>query len=403
MEVFSNYALKKICVNGFRYNFARETSTCRNISLFYRSNEYYMHFTRLSDLNLIKRRFYVPINSYYNQFILKLKNEIKNDKLLQDDIKLLKRKFDDLYFKFQNNLRLRSFYFSNNSLNITKLYEINKFLYHVKFLTAKISSIFSRLLADNFFSKHLKIIKNVLDDETNRIKIEKELSNWKSDRIEENTIGKINVSDKKIRNLNIEGETEVPGIEYSVIIHNYSLRDRFCIKLKDMPLLRNLFENKYIETIFSGNEISRAVKEMKTINPKFKLNDFISIFEVYILPKFIESYLKCDEHKLRLHCGDAIFRQLYSNIIELKKMGLSLNTKILQLGDIELRGAKSSELIFSFKDSKIQRSQPTFIFTFKTQQINCLQDSDGRVISGSLEDIKELQYSIAVTPHPNIN
>ncbi|KAK9173605.1 Tim44-like domain protein [Cryptosporidium meleagridis] len=360
-----------------------------------------MYFTQPNNLNFRKRRCYSTFNSYFNKFISQLKNEIKSDKILQDDIALLKKKIDNLYLKLYSNLSFRNFDSSGYFINIAELCKINRFLSHFKFFTAKISSIFSRFLASNIFSRHLEIIKVVFYDETNRNMIERELSSWKSDCNKESN-SEIKTSNKKIIK-NAEGETKVPIVENSVVLHNYSLRDRLGVKFKDLLFLKNIFENEYIKTIYNGNKISKVVKEMKAINPNFKLTDFTSFFEEYILPKFMESYLKCDEHKLRLHCGDVAYRQLCSNIKKLKKMGFCLNTKILQLGDVELIGAEISDLMFSFKDFKIQTNQPEFIFTFKTQQINCLQDSNGRIVSGSIDDIKELQYSIKVTPHPNAN
>ncbi|CUV05219.1 unnamed protein product [Cryptosporidium hominis] len=402
MEGLSSHALTKVCINSLRYNLQQDISICRNIFLFYQSNKYYMNFTQLNNLNFRKRRCYSTFNSYFNKFVSQLKSEIKSDKILQDDIALLKKKFDNLYFKFYSNLPFRNFYSSVYFINIAELYKINRFLSHIKFFTAKISSIFSRFLSSNLFSRQIEIIKVLFYDETNRNVIERELSSWKSDCNKESN-SEIKTSNKKIINKNIEGKTIVPIVENSVALHNYSLRDRLGVKLKDMLLLKNIFENEYFKTIYNGNKISKVVKEMKAINPNFKLTDFMSFFEEYILPKFMESYLKCDEHKLRLHCGDVAYRQLCSNIKKLKKMGLCLNTKILQLGDVELIGAEISDLMFSFKDCKIQANQPEFMFTFKTQQINYLKDSNGRIISGSIDDIKELQYSIKVTPHPNAN
>ncbi|OII74260.1 mitochondrial import inner translocase subunit TIM44 [Cryptosporidium ubiquitum] len=403
MEKFNSCVLKNFCAYCLSHNFTRSVYTSRNISLFYGNNKKYMNSTILNNLVLRKRKFHGVINSYYDKFVSQLKKEIKNDKLLQDDIAFLKKKVGDLYFKISNKSSFTSFYFSNTHFNIAILYKINQILSNLKFFMAKISLIFSQLITSDFFSKNLIIVKNLFYDEASESKIERELSNWKFDRNQENPVGKINIHDNKIRNFDNKNDIKAYGIENSVVLHNLSLKDRFGAKLKNMSLLKNIFENKYIEIIFNRNKISRAVKEMKAINPNFKLPDFITIFEAYILPKFMDSYYTCDEHKLRLHCGDTAYRQFYSNIMELKKMGLSFNTKILQLGDIELKGAESSEVIFSYKDIKLRKSQPILIFTFKTQQINCLQDHNGRIISGSFDDIRELQYSISVTPHPNIN
>lgn len=400
MEEFNNHALKKIYVYYSRYNFISGISIYRSLFLFHGNNNHYMNFAILSHLNSRKRRFHGLTNSYYNKFVSQIKNEIRNDKLLQNDIKFLKKKFDNLYCKIYDNSSLKNFFFSNNFFYVAILHKINKLLSNLKFFIEKISLIFFRLFTSDFFSEFLTIVKNVFNDETSRNKVERELLNWKFDRNKDNFTSKININ-KKIRNINDTNNMKVHKIESSIVAYNYSLKDKFSSKIKDIPLLKNIFENKHIETMFNINKISRAIKEMKFIDPNFKLNDFISIFEFYILPKFMESYHEYDEHKLRLHCGDKAYKQFYSNMIELKKTNLRFITKILQLGDIELKGAEISEVKFSYKDIKIQKKQPVLIFTFKAQQINCLQDHNGRIISGSFDDIREFQYFITVTPHPD--
>lgn len=397
----SSHAIKKIYVNYLRNNLKKGISTCRN-NLIYGDNRCYTNFAIFYGLSLIKRRLHSVNNSYYDQFKSNLKNEIKKDQLLQDDIKLLKIKLYDFRSNVSNKSSLIISCISNTFSNISKLNGSNKLVSFTLANTKKIFFVFSKVLANDFFSKYFEIIKGVLNDETGSFKVERELSNWKLDSNKEYSSKETANNDQKIQNCNTKHIKDF-GVEYSIILHNYSFWNRFGAKIKDLPLLKNIFENQYIETIFGQNKISRVVRQIKALDPNFNLVDFMSIFEEYILPKFMDSYLSFDEQRLRLHCGDIAFRQFCSSMRELKKMGLHLRTKTLQLGDIELRGAENSEVIFSCKDSIIQNSRPILIFTFKTQQINYLQDSNGRIISGSMDDIRELHYSISVTPHPNTN
>lgn len=394
-----NHAIKKLYF--LSNSFKKSVYICRN-NLIYGDNRCYTNFARLYGLNVIKRRLHGANSSYYDRFISNFKNEIKKDQLLQDDIKLLKIKFYDFRSNVSNKSLLISSCISNTLFNISRLYGANKLVSSTLASTKKIFFAFSRILTNDFFLTYFKIIKDVFNDETGRYKIERELSNWKSDLNKEILSEETIKNDSNFRNCYTKYMKNT-GTEYSVVLQNYSLWNRFSAKIRILPLLKNIFGKQYIKTVFSQNKISRAVKQMKALDPNFNLVNFISIFEAYVLPKFMDSYITFDEQKLRLHCGDIAFSLFCSNMRELKKMGLHLRTKILQLGDVELRGAENSEVIFSCKDSIIQNSQPILIFTFKTQQINYLQDSNGIIISGSMDDIRELHYSISVTPHPNTN
>jgi len=43
---------------------------------------------------------------------------------------------------------------------------------------------------------------------------------------------------------------------------------------------------------------------------------------------------------------------------------------------------------------------PHFVFTFHTQQLNCLYDKEGEVVEGAVDDIRQVHYAIAITRHP---
>ncbi|KAJ1609785.1 translocase subunit TIM44 [Cryptosporidium canis] len=344
-----NHATKKIFTYYLR-SCHNKGGSARICSLVYLNNRYYTHLVKFIGINSIQRRLHSFHKSYYDQFISKLKNEVKRDQILQDDIKFLKIKYYDFCSKFSDKSSVINSLVSNYISISPKIYEINK----LALLNLEKTIIFSsRIFKNNFFSKCLDIIKIALNDETDKSKIERELSNWKTTR---NTNLNLETKDKTVRNLNTQNMGN--KIEYSIILKNYSFWNRICLKFGDSPLLRSIFGGINIRTIFNQNKITRVVQQMKTLDPNFSLSNFIPMFETYILPKFMESYLNFDEQNLRLHCSDLAFNQLSSSMKELKKMGLHLKINTLQLGDIEFRGIENSKLIFSHKNIKARNSQP---------------------------------------------
>ena len=56
---------------------------------------------------------------------------------------------------------------------------------------------------------------------------------------------------------------------------------------------------------------------------------------------------------------------------------------------MELKGAKPT-------DGEL----PSFIFTFHTQQLNCLRNEEGEVVEGTEDDIRQVFYAMVVRKHP---
>ncbi|GAB66530.1 mitochondrial import inner membrane translocase [Plasmodium cynomolgi strain B] len=165
--------------------------------------------------------------------------------------------------------------------------------------------------------------------------------------------------------------------------------DKFGSKLKDMPFLNNFFENPILGKLFGETELAAALREMKMHDKNFKLCELMYLFEYVISKHIVESYLIGDEETLRLHCGQSAFNSLNASITERKKKKVYLDTNVLIYKNHELKGAQ-----------RMEESSPWFIFTFHTQQINCLKNANDEIIEGNIDDIREVVYTIALSKHP---
>ncbi|GAW81023.1 mitochondrial import inner membrane translocase subunit TIM44 [Plasmodium gonderi] len=174
-----------------------------------------------------------------------------------------------------------------------------------------------------------------------------------------------------------------------LVLAHESAWDKFGSKLKDMPFLNNFFENPILGKLFGETELAAALREMKIQDKNFKLSELMYLFECVISKHIVESYLIGDEETLRLHCGSSAFNSLNASINERKKKKVYLDTNVLIYKNHELKGAQ-----------RMEESSPWFIFTFHTQQINCLKNINEEIIEGNIDDIREVVYTIALSKHP---
>ncbi|CAG9476944.1 unnamed protein product [Plasmodium vivax] len=179
-----------------------------------------------------------------------------------------------------------------------------------------------------------------------------------------------------------------PGSSDLILAHE-SAWDKFGSKLKDMPFLNNFFENPILGKLFGETELAAALREMKMQDKNFKLCELMYLFEFVISKHIVESYLIGDEETLRLHCGQSAFNSLNASINERKKKKVYLDTNVLIYKNHELKGAQ-----------RMEESSPWFIFTFHTQQINCLKNANDEIVEGHIDDIREVVYTIALSKHP---
>jgi len=168
--------------------------------------------------------------------------------------------------------------------------------------------------------------------------------------------------------------------------------DRFGAGLRDMPFLSNVFENPLFDRMFGESEIAASIREMKEIDPHFFLEEFAEEIEYVVAPHFVQNFLDGNQDQLELHCGEAAFAAVNASIKARRTNKMTLDANILAgPKEVELKGAQ-----------RMDKGPPCFIWTFNTQQVNCLRDSAGDIIEGAVDDIRTVYYAMAVTRHPEL-
>ncbi|SJK86272.1 Mitochondrial import inner membrane translocase subunit TIM44 [Babesia microti strain RI] len=266
--------------------------------------------------------------------------------------------------------------------------------------TGKLVSTVSGAPGIKEFMSAVSTVGNILDKATDRIhdntsQANEQVKKWKNRmeqlrtkrkqqyasnnvQVAENFTDK--VSDNNIRQSN----------ECQLVCIQESTWDRFGSKLKDMPLLNSFFENPLIGKLFGETEFARAIREMKTFDDSFNVPEFVELVEQVVARHMVSSYLNGDIQALKLHCGETAYTTLKSSIEQRRLLNLTIDPSILILKDVELKGGM------------IVENTPWFIFTFTTQQINCIYKEDGQIISGAVDDIREVLYTMALSRHPNL-
>ncbi|KFH12930.1 putative mitochondrial import inner membrane translocase TIM44 [Toxoplasma gondii VAND] len=196
-------------------------------------------------------------------------------------------------------------------------------------------------------------------------------------------------------------EEEEPR-EDALVLSQRTSWDRFSTKFKEMSFLQNFFENPLVAQLFGETEIAASIREMKILDPKFKLADMHNMMERVIAAHIVQAFLLGDEGTLAVHCAEGAFAAMRASIIERRAQKVRLDSEILQLGNVELVGARRSLTPPICATQNFSADEcPWFVYTFTCQQVNCLRSEvDGRVVEGREDDIRRVVYSIAVSKHP---
>jgi len=96
--------------------------------------------------------------------------------------------------------------------------------------------------------------------------------------------------------------------------------------------------------LFSKTELSETMTELVKIDPSFDQKDFLHDCETDIIPNILESIVRGDLEILKDWCFESTFNIIATPIKEARKAGMYLDSKILDIENIELAMGKVMEL-----------------------------------------------------------
>ncbi|XP_059616548.1 mitochondrial import inner membrane translocase subunit TIM44 isoform X2 [Phlebotomus argentipes] len=132
--------------------------------------------------------------------------------------------------------------------------------------------------------------------------------------------------------------------------------------------------------LFSKTELSETLTEICKIDPNFEQKQFLRDCETDIIPNILEAMVRGNLDILKDWCFESTFNVIATPISQAQKAGYYLDSKILDIENIDLAMGK------------VMEQGPVLIITFQSQQIMCVRDSKGSAVEGDPEKVMRVNY-----------
>lgn len=141
--------------------------------------------------------------------------------------------------------------------------------------------------------------------------------------------------------------------------------------------------------LFQKTELSETLTEICKIDPNFDQKQFIRDCENDIIPNILEAMVRGDMEILKDWCFESTYNIISTPIIAAKKLGYYLDSKILDIENVDLAMGK------------VMEQGPVLIITFQSQQIMCVRDSKNSIVEGDPQKIMRVNYVWVLCRDPN--
>lgn len=160
------------------------------------------------------------------------------------------------------------------------------------------------------------------------------------------------------------------------------------------PLIRasRLLTDKVSDVMggmFSKTELSETLTEICKVDPSFDEKKFLRDCENDIIPNILEAIVGGNLDILKDWCFESTYNILATPIGAAKKLGYFLDSKILDIENVDLAMGK------------VMEQGPVLIVTFQAQQIMCVRDSKNSIIEGDPDKVMRVNYVWVLCRDPN--
>lgn len=132
--------------------------------------------------------------------------------------------------------------------------------------------------------------------------------------------------------------------------------------------------------MFEKTDLSKTLTEICKIDPNFTATKFLEDCANDIIPNILEAMVRGDLEILKDWCYEGVFNILAAPIKQCKTLGYHLDSKILDIEQIDLVMGKMMD------------QGPVLVITFQSQQIMCVRDAKNNVIEGSPDKVMRVNY-----------
>ncbi|XP_039966224.1 mitochondrial import inner membrane translocase subunit TIM44 [Bactrocera tryoni] len=160
------------------------------------------------------------------------------------------------------------------------------------------------------------------------------------------------------------------------------------------PMIRasRLLTDKFSDVmggLFSKTELSETLTELCKIDPNFDQKQFLRDCETDIIPNILEAMVRGNLEILKDWCFESTYNIIATPINQAIKSGMYLDSKILDIENIDLAMGK------------VMEQGPVLIVTFQAQQIMCVRDKNHEVVEGDPDKVMRVNYVWVLCRDPN--
>lgn len=132
--------------------------------------------------------------------------------------------------------------------------------------------------------------------------------------------------------------------------------------------------------LFQKTELSETLTEICKIDPTFDTKKFLKQCETDIIPNVLEAMTRGDLEILKDWCHEGPYNIFAIPIQEAYKKGYKIESKILDVDNVDL------------VMGKVMEQGPVLIISFTSQQMMCVKDATGKVVEGDPDKIMRVTY-----------
>ncbi|EJF64205.1 mitochondria import inner membrane translocase TIM44 subunit [Dichomitus squalens] len=198
-----------------------------------------------------------------------------------------------------------------------------------------------------------------------------------------------------------------PEAGQAMVLHKDSPRQEKWNQLKETnPILRQFAELKQqydesenpvisslrsvtstIGSWFDENESAQVHRYMKAMDPTFNIGNFERELREYIVPEVVDAYLTADREALQAWCGEKTYNVLWATMEQYLKQGLVSDSKVLDIRAVEILHGKI-----------LEDDIPVYVVTFATQEILLFRNAKtGEVVVGAEDRVEQCHYAAVIT------
>lgn len=156
-----------------------------------------------------------------------------------------------------------------------------------------------------------------------------------------------------------------------------------------IALIRTIVEK--ITGFFAETEQAKVIKQLRLIDPSFRITDFTKTLTNYIVPELLDAYIKNDDKVLKEWLSEAPYNVWQANNKQFVQQGLFSDGHILDIRGVDIVTCKMLQ----------PNDVPVVVVSCRAQEINLFRKAKtGEVAAGTEDHIQLSTYAMVFTRVP---